>query len=129
MTCVSVERGGNLHIVKSRSSETSPGAGLLTQTEHLKEEMPERIESKKLSQACEQADFHLQPPTPGWRKPVGCDTSTRRKSARVHGAKAEVPQEKANGIRGRSCLVSGFYLDVWGPNVILKYILFQAIWV
>lgn len=30
---------------------------------------------------------------------MGCDTSTRGKSARVHGAKAEVPQEKANGIR------------------------------
>lgn len=122
MTCASAEGGGNLHIVKSRSSETSPGAGLLTQTEHPKGEMPERIESKKLSQACEPADFHLQPPTPGWGKPVGCDTSTRRNGARLRGAEAEVPRERANGIRGRSCLVLGFYLDVWGPNIILKYI-------
>lgn len=59
-------------MVKSRSSETSPGAGLLTQTEHLKEEMPERVKLKNLSQGHEQADFHLQPPASGWRRLTGC---------------------------------------------------------
>lgn len=58
-----------------------------------------------------------------------CDTPARRNSARVHDAKLEVPQEKANGVRERSCLVSGFYLDASGLSIILKSIFFQAIWV
>lgn len=40
----------------------------------------------------------------------------------MHDAKLEIPQEKANGVRGGSCLVSGFYLDASGLSVILKSI-------
>jgi len=54
------------------------------------------------------------------------DTPSRRKSAKVHDAKLEVPQEKADGVRGRSCLVSGFYLDASGPSIIFKFIFFPG---
>lgn len=57
------------------------------------------------------------------------DTPTRRNSTRVEDAELEVPQEKVDGVRGRSCLVSRFYLDASGPSIILKSIFFQTIWV